>query len=219
LRSWNFEDKPVAKLELGRSAKAREGEEKVGLPIDGPSFHRARLIFRREDRHAGNGEAGLEALRYGKPEALRYGCAAAWRGWREKESALQGWLCSRLASPRGGGEGANRMKTNSMAAKAKRPRGPRRKTEAMPSLRISSRVPAPLAERMQRAADWRGLSLAAFIVESARKCAEEVIEHEERWEMTAAEAKTVAAMLAKPPAPKAALRKAIMLAGDVEVRS
>ena len=87
------------------------------------------------------------------------------------------------------------------------------------TIRISPRFPENVAETLQRAADLRGVSVASFVVDSAQRAAERVIEEDTRWRLDEAETSKLAALLADPPHVNAAARMAQALAADVEIRS
>lgn len=87
------------------------------------------------------------------------------------------------------------------------------------TVRISPRFPETVAETVQRAADLRGVSVASFVVDSAQRAAERVIEEDTRWRLYEAETSKLAALLGDPPHVNAAARTAQALAADVEIRS
>lgn len=97
-------------------------------------------------------------------------------------------------------------------------RGRPRKAEKVKTVRISPRFPVHLAERIKRAADWRGVPVATFILEAAAERAEAVMDKEERWVLNEEAARRVAEMILNPPAMTDAMREAIRLAADVEIR-
>ncbi len=86
-------------------------------------------------------------------------------------------------------------------------------------MRISPRFPAATAELLVRASALRGLTVAGFVLEAARAAAERVITEETRWRLDEVETRTLLDLLAKPPKPNQAARKAAALAADVTVRS
>ncbi len=104
-----------------------------------------------------------------------------------------------------------------MATLQKKKRG--RPPKGITTVRISPRFPAQVAKSLERASELRGLSVTGFVIESARRAAEAVIEQEDRWLLDQQQTKTLAALLAKPPKPNAAARKAARLAEDVDIRS
>lgn len=97
-------------------------------------------------------------------------------------------------------------------------RGRPQKAEKAQTVRISPRFPAHLAERIQRAADWRGVSVGTFVLEAAVERAEAVMEKEARWILNEEAARRVAEMIAHPPAMTEAMKEAAHLAEDVEIR-
>ena len=110
------------------------------------------------------------------------------------------------------------MKTVGKIKTAKRGRPVKGATTEM--VRISPRFPAHLAERLQCAADWRGVSVAAFIVEATMQRAEEVIQKETMLRFQEVEWKTINALLANPPKPTAHARKAaISAAKHITIRA
>lgn len=87
------------------------------------------------------------------------------------------------------------------------------------SVRISPRFPESVAETLQRASALRGVTVTSFVIESAQRAAERVIEEETRWRLDEEETSRLTALLARPPKLNAAARKAQALAADVEIRS
>ena len=88
------------------------------------------------------------------------------------------------------------------------------------TVRISPRFPVGTAAMLEKASALRGLTVTGFVLEAARAAAERVIAEETRWQLDEAETRTILDLLAKPPKPNAAARKAAALAtADVTVRS
>ena len=86
--------------------------------------------------------------------------------------------------------------------------------------RINARFPTGVAEKIEYAASSRGVAVAAFIQEAVAERADRVIEAESHWQLTLEEAANLAAMIAKPPKPNQAMRKAVKLAArHVVIRS
>jgi len=82
--------------------------------------------------------------------------------------------------------------------------------------------PSLSGERYGDAAARCGLarvSVASFVVDSAQRAAERVIEEETRWRLNESETAKLATLLANPPQVNEAARKAQVLAADVEIRS
>lgn len=100
----------------------------------------------------------------------------------------------------------------------KRKRG-RPRTDEPATVRISPRFPAATAALLERASALRGLTVTGFILEAARSAAERVITDETRWQLDEVETRAILGLLAKPPKPNQAARKAAALAADVTVRS
>lgn len=66
---------------------------------------------------------------------------------------------------------------------------------------------------------FRGLTVTGFVLEAARAAAERVIADETRWQLDEAETRTLLGLLANPPKPNAAARKAAAVAdADVTIR-
>jgi uncharacterized protein (DUF1778 family) len=79
------------------------------------------------------------------------------------------------------------------------------------AVRISASVPSHIRARIEEAAAWKGMTVAAFIAEAAAKEADEVIERERKIQLSQEDAALVASLLENPPEPNAALRKAAEL--------
>lgn len=94
-----------------------------------------------------------------------------------------------------------------------------RPKKGVQSVRFSPRFPKGVAETLRRACALRGVSVSSFVVSSAQKAAERVIEEETRWRLDADETSRLASLLARPPKLNSASRKAQALAADVEIRS
>jgi uncharacterized protein (DUF1778 family) len=78
--------------------------------------------------------------------------------------------------------------------------------------RITARLSAEKQEILQLAADLSGSTLNQFIVQSALRAAEQVIEHEEvirSIRLTVEESKRFFALLDEPPKPNEALQRAM----------
>ena len=101
-----------------------------------------------------------------------------------------------------------------------KPRRGRPCSEQPGTIRISPRFPATTAALLEKASALRGVSVTGFVLEAARAAAERVVSEETRWQLGEAETRTILGLLAKPPKPNAAARKAAALAAsDVTVRS
>ena len=86
-------------------------------------------------------------------------------------------------------------------------------------MRISPRFPASTAALLEKASALRGQTVTGFILDAAGVAAERVVADETRWQLDEGEAKAILKLLAKPPKPNAAARKAATLAADVTIRS
>jgi uncharacterized protein (DUF1778 family) len=74
--------------------------------------------------------------------------------------------------------------------------------------RVSARVPKRVQDRLQYAADLTGATLNQFLVQSALKEADAIIEKEKVITLTKRDAEVFFRALANPPAPSAALKRA-----------
>lgn len=102
-------------------------------------------------------------------------------------------------------------------AKPKRLRG--RPSAEETFVRISPRFPASTATLLEKASALRGLTVTGFLLEVARAAAERVIAEETRWQLDESETRTLLKLLANPPKPNSAARRAAVLAADVIIRS
>jgi uncharacterized protein (DUF1778 family) len=105
-----------------------------------------------------------------------------------------------------------RVKTKSRQLQGERGRPP--KPDKARTVRVSPRIPESLAKRIEQAAAWRGMTMASFIVDAARKQAEEIIEREERWQLNAQKAETMAKILSEPCRPTEFAEEAACLAAS-----
>ena len=96
---------------------------------------------------------------------------------------------------------------------------PGRPKSSVQSVRISPRFPKRVAETLRIASALRGVTVSSFVVDSAQRAAESVIEEETRWRLDAEETSRLAVLLARPPKMNHAARKAQALTADVEIRS
>ncbi|MBX3740304.1 MAG: DUF1778 domain-containing protein [Akkermansiaceae bacterium] len=102
--------------------------------------------------------------------------------------------------------------------KAPQATGPERNGQR--TVRINPRFPEATAARLKEASAIRGQSVAAFVLEAVAREAERVLEEETRWKLSLAESAKIQRLLAKPPAPNAAAKKAAKdLATHVRIRS
>ena len=74
---------------------------------------------------------------------------------------------------------------------------------------ITARIPRQACARIEEAAAWRGVSVGSFVAEAAAKEAEQVIEKERLLQLSRQDADLLASLLDDPPAPNAAMRKAV----------
>ncbi len=86
-------------------------------------------------------------------------------------------------------------------------------------VRLSPRFPAATAALLEKASALRGLTVTGFILDAARAAAEQVVADETRWQLDEGETKAILKLLANPPKPNPAARKAAALAADVTIRS
>ena len=107
------------------------------------------------------------------------------------------------------------MKTT---AKEPKPRRGRPSTKES-TVRISPRFPASTAALLEKASALRGLTVTGFVIETVRTAAERVVAEETRWQLDESETQALLKLLAHPPKPNAAARKAAALTADVTIRS
>lgn len=77
--------------------------------------------------------------------------------------------------------------------------------------RVVARVPAKVRATIQMAADLQGAALNQFVVQSAYRAAQQVLEQETHIRLTAAQAKQVFSLIENPPKPNARLMRAAKL--------
>jgi uncharacterized protein (DUF1778 family) len=77
------------------------------------------------------------------------------------------------------------------------------------SRKITAEIPGRVRARIEEAAAWRGVSVDRFLVDAAAKEAENVIERERLFQLSREDAELMLILLETPPAPNAALRKAM----------
>jgi uncharacterized protein (DUF1778 family) len=75
--------------------------------------------------------------------------------------------------------------------------------------RLEARLSAEEKELLQRAAALEGTTLTEFVVRSARRAAEQLMQEQEMLTLTARENQALVTALLSPPAPNAALRAAM----------
>ena len=85
--------------------------------------------------------------------------------------------------------------------------------------RLEARLPASVYALLKRAAELKGRSITDFVVNAAQDAAHQVIEDEGIIRLSAEDQARFAKALLRPPAPKAALKRAMRRhVKDVEVR-
>lgn len=85
--------------------------------------------------------------------------------------------------------------------------------------RLEARLPASVYALIERAAELKGLSISDFVVNAAQDAARRAIEEEGIIRLSAEDQARFAAALIKPPAPNAALKRAVRRhAKNVDVR-
>jgi uncharacterized protein (DUF1778 family) len=77
--------------------------------------------------------------------------------------------------------------------------------------RITARVARHVQERLEAAAQWRGVPVNSFVIEAALREADNIIERERLIRLAEADAKFIIRLMEKPPAPTPAYRKAAKL--------
>lgn len=88
-----------------------------------------------------------------------------------------------------------------------------------PSSRLEARLPASVYALITRAAALKGRSISDFVVSAAQDAAQRAIEDEGIIRLSAEDQQRFAAALINPPAPNAALKRAMRRhAKNVEVR-
>lgn len=85
--------------------------------------------------------------------------------------------------------------------------------------RLEARLPASVYALLKRAAELKGRSLSDFVVNAARDAAQRAIEDEGLIRLSAEDQARFAQALIEPPAPNAALKRALRShAKNVDVR-
>ena len=85
--------------------------------------------------------------------------------------------------------------------------------------RLEARLPASVYSLLKRAAELKGRSITDFVVNAAQDAAQRVIEDEGIIRLSAEDQARFAEALLNPPAPNAALKRAMRrYVKDVEVR-
>ena len=85
--------------------------------------------------------------------------------------------------------------------------------------RLEARLPASVYALLKRAAELKGRSLSDFVVNAARDAAQRAIEDEGLIRLSAEDQARFAQALINPPAPNAALKRALRShAKNVDVR-
>ena len=92
-------------------------------------------------------------------------------------------------------------------------------TTEQQTARLEARLPASVYALITRAAELKGRSISDFVVSAAQDAAQRAIEDEGIIRVSAEDQQRFAAALINPPAPSAALKRAIRRhAKNVEVR-
>ena len=78
-----------------------------------------------------------------------------------------------------------------------------------PIARLEARLPASVYALLKRAAELKGRSISDFVVNAARDAAQRAIEDEGIIRLSAEDQARFARALIKPPAPNAALKRAM----------
>src|SRR4051812_16932307 len=86
-----------------------------------------------------------------------------------------------------------------------------RKPAAASRTRISARVAKHVQERLEAAAEWRGVPVNSFVIEAALREADQIIERERIIRLTEDDARFIIRLMEKPPGPTPAFRKAAKL--------
>lgn len=82
-------------------------------------------------------------------------------------------------------------------------------TAPKPTARLEARIPREVHALLKRAAEIEGRTLTDFVVSAARTAALETVEKTEVVRLTGEASAMVAALLIDPPAPSAAMHKAM----------
>lgn len=91
--------------------------------------------------------------------------------------------------------------------------------KAQPTARLEARLPASAYALLKRAAALKGRSITDFVVSAAQDAAQRVIEDEGLIRLSTEDQVRFAQALIKPPAPNAALKRAMRQHGkDVDLR-
>ena len=77
--------------------------------------------------------------------------------------------------------------------------------------RVVARVPEQVRRVIQMAADLQGAALNQFLVQSAYKEAQQIVERETLIRLSETQAKQVFSLLENPPKPNARLKRAALL--------
>jgi uncharacterized protein (DUF1778 family) len=75
--------------------------------------------------------------------------------------------------------------------------------------RLEARLPARVYALLKRAAELKGRSISDFVVSAAQDAAQRAIEDDEVIRLSAEDQARFASALITPPAPKAALKRAV----------
>ena len=89
------------------------------------------------------------------------------------------------------------MKAKAEKKAPKRGRPPQEQKDR--TVRVSPRIPEHIAAQIESAAAWRGMSMSGFIIEAARREAEETLEKREVLKLSEEEIKGIAKLILNPP--------------------
>ncbi|MGD0949300.1 MAG: DUF1778 domain-containing protein [Candidatus Binatia bacterium] len=83
------------------------------------------------------------------------------------------------------------------------------KQEAPTTARLEARLPQPVLARLKRAAEIQGRTVTDFVVAAADEAACRTIEQTEIIRLSLEDQRRIAQAILRPPAPTAALKKAV----------
>ena len=84
------------------------------------------------------------------------------------------------------------------------------KQTAQATARLEARLPNAVLRRLKRAAEIQGRTLTDFVVAAADEAACRAIEQSDIIRFSTQDQRQIAAAILKPPAPNAALKKAVL---------
>ena len=77
------------------------------------------------------------------------------------------------------------------------------------SARLEARVNEQQKSLIERAAVYEGRSVSEFVIQSAQKAAEEVVQRHEQWELNKEQSRAFVDILLRPKKPTKRLREAV----------